>query len=99
MNIGKAVKELRISKGLNQKELADGCDLTQTSISQIETGTKSPNSGTIKKICNFFDIPELVVYLLATEESDIPETKRFVYQTLFPDIKNILINIFDAQAK
>jgi transcriptional regulator with XRE-family HTH domain len=94
MNIGKAIKELRISKGLNQSELAVACNLTQTSLSQIETGIKRPNPGTMKKICNFFKVPEVVIYLIATEEADIPEAKRSMYQNLFPDIKNILVNLF-----
>lgn len=99
MNIGKAIKELRISKGLSQIELANGCKLTQTSVSQIETGNKRPNPGTMEKICAFFNVPELVIYLLATEESDIPESKRFVYQTLFPNIKNILVDLFNDNFK
>jgi|SRR6185437_9248555 len=98
MNIGKAIRELRVTKGLNQSELASACQLTQTSLSQIENGIKRPNPGTMKKICAYFNIPELVIYLLATEEADIPETKRLMYQNIFPDIKNILVNLFQDSA-
>ena len=98
MNIGKAIKELRLNKGLNQSEMAAGCNLTQTSLSQIENGIKRPNPGTMKKICEFFNVPEVVIYLLATEDTDIPEAKRSMYQNLFPNIKNILVNLFQDVA-
>jgi len=94
MNIGRAIKELRTNNGLNQSELATACNLTQTSLSQIETGVKRPNPGTMKKLCDYFNIPQVVIYLLATEETDIPENKRIMYQNLFPNIKNILISLF-----
>lgn len=93
MNIGKAIKELRISKNLNQSEFAAQCDLTQTSLSQIESGMKRPNPTTMKKICDFFQISEPVIYLLATEESDIPEKNKLLYQSLFHNIKNALIDM------
>lgn len=93
MNIGKAIKELRLKKKLNQSELAERCDLTQTSLSQIESGAKRPNPSTLKKLCDFFEIPEAVVYLLATDENDIPEHKRTLYEKLFPSLKDALIDI------
>jgi transcriptional regulator with XRE-family HTH domain len=93
MNIGKAIKELRISKNLNQSQFAAQCDLTQTSLSQIESGSKRPNPTTMKKICDFFQISEPVIYLLATEESDIPEQKKTLFGKLFPNIKNAMIDM------
>ncbi|XHR94461.1 helix-turn-helix domain-containing protein [Mucilaginibacter sp. UC70_90] len=54
MNIGKAIKELRVNKKLNQSELAEACGLTQTSLSQIENGIKTPKSRNDEKIMQFF---------------------------------------------
>ena len=51
MNIGKVIKELRKERGFSQIELANICNLTQTSLSQIETGAKRPTSKNLKKIC------------------------------------------------
>jgi XRE family transcriptional regulator, regulator of sulfur utilization len=93
MNIGKAIKELRLGKNLNQTELAKQCDLSQTSLSQIESGAKRPNPSTLKKLCDFFEVPEAVVYLIATDESDIPEHKRPVFEKMFPNLKRALIDM------
>ncbi|WDF76136.1 helix-turn-helix domain-containing protein [Mucilaginibacter sp. KACC 22773] len=93
MNIGKAIKELRLEKNLNQTELAKQCDLTQTSLSQIESGIKRPNPSTLKKLCDFFEVPEAVVYLIATDISDVPEHKRELFEKLFPNLKKALIDM------
>jgi transcriptional regulator with XRE-family HTH domain len=51
MNIGQAIKEVRKNKNLSQGELAALIPLSQTSLSQIESGIKTPSTGTVKKIC------------------------------------------------
>jgi len=94
MNIGNAIKELRKEKGLNQRELAAASGLTQTSLSQIESGVKRPNPGTLKKLCEFFGVSETVIYLLATDVSDIPDEKKEIFSTIFPNIKKTLIEMF-----
>lgn len=94
MNIGNAIKELRKEKGLNQRELAAASGLTQTSLSQIESGAKRPNPGTLKKLCDFFGVSETVIYLLATDVSDIPDEKKEMFGTIFPNIKKTLIEMF-----
>lgn len=97
MDLGKAIKELRKERGLNQRELASACGLTQTSLSQIESGIKRPNPSTMKKFSKYFGVPEPVFYILATESSDIPAEKQFMYQTIFPNIKNILLDLFSKE--
>jgi len=93
MNIGKAIKGLRLEKKLSQSAVASKCELSQTSLSQIENGNKRPNASSLKKLCDFFEVPEAVIYLLATEECDIPEHKRGVYEKLFPNLKRALIDM------
>ena len=51
MNIGRAIKEIRKRKGLSQLDLSEATDISQTSLSQIESGNKRPNPSSLKKIC------------------------------------------------
>lgn len=95
MNIGTAIKELRKKKKLSQVELAELCDMTQTSLSQIESGSRKPNSETMKKLTTFFNVPEILIYMLATELSDIPEAKRDMFQKVYPSLRNMLVSIFE----
>ena len=90
MNIGKVIKSLRKQKGLSQTEFASKCDLTQTSLSMIETGTKRPNPKNLKKICEVLEVPEMYLYILSSEEKDIPENKKHLYKLLFPMIEKMI---------
>lgn len=95
MNIGIAIKKLRKQKSLNQSELAKEVGITQTSLSQIESGAKTPNSGTMKKLCDYFQLPELMIFLLATDIEDIPAKNRDTFEKVFPLVSGLLLEIFD----
>ena len=95
MNLGKSIRSIRKSKGWSQKDLCDRCGLTQTSLSQIETGyTDMPTRKNIKKICQVLDTPEFLLYLLSIEELDVPERNRKIYRDAFPAIEVFLKTLF-----
>lgn len=94
MNIGKAIKQLRKKHGLKQQELAVQCGLTQTALSQIENGSRKPNAESLKKLTEFFKVPEIVIYMLATEATDIPEGKREFFESVFPGIQILIEGLF-----
>lgn len=50
MSIGMKIKDLRISKGLTQEELADRCELSKGFISQLERDLTSPSIATLTDI-------------------------------------------------
>jgi transcriptional regulator with XRE-family HTH domain len=50
MNIGPKIKELRVTKGLTQEELADRCELSKGFISQLERDLTSPSIATLVDI-------------------------------------------------
>lgn len=93
MNIGQAIKEIRKNKDLSQGELAALIPLSQTSLSLIESGAKNPSSATVKKICVALEISEPLLYVMATDEADIPEQKRELFRILFPAIKGMINQI------
>ena len=93
MNIGQALKSIRKQTGMTQQELSVRTGITQASLSQIESGAKRPSQKNFKKICEILDIPETVVYILAMEETDVPDTKKEIYSMLFPSIKNLALEI------
>ncbi len=93
MNIGAAVKSIRNQYKLSQEELSIKSGLSQTSISQIENGIKQPSKKTIKTICSVLDVPEAVLYILGIEETDVPKSKKKIFQDLYPEIKNLASQI------
>ncbi len=97
MNIGAAIKSIRKKMGITQYELAEKCDLSQTSLSQIETGLKRPSQRTITKVCSVLDIPESIIYIVAMQESDVPASKRGVYDLVYPSIKSLALQMVSAE--
>ena len=50
------IKELRISKGLTQEQLANECGVQRTTITMIELGENKPSVDLAKKLGEVFDI-------------------------------------------
>lgn len=51
------IKDLRKNKNLTQKQLAQKAGLSQSTISDLEDGTKSPRLKTLDKIATALEIP------------------------------------------
>ena len=49
------IRELRKAKGLTQKQLAKLIDVTESQISQIETGKRNPGFETLLKLSEVFE--------------------------------------------
>lgn len=92
MNIGNAIKEIRKEKGLSQQQLADAAHITQAALSGIENG-KIPNPGTLKRLSKVLEVPESLIYAMSMEKTDVPEQKRVLYDSLFPVIKDLIMQI------
>ena len=93
MNIGKSLKDIRKHKGFSQKDLARKIDISQASLSQIESGITKPSSSTLQKLSAELEVPEALIYIMSTDISDVPPEKRALYETLFPMIKSMILQI------
>lgn len=91
MEIGSAVKILRKSRGMTQKELADLCDISVNALSQIEINSSFPQKQTIHKICKALDYPVSYLLFFSISEEDIPKDKKVVFDSLNSAIKSVLI--------
>ncbi len=99
MNIGLAIRSIRRQLDITQYELADKCNISQTSLSQIENGVKRPSTRTIKKVCEVLDVPESIIYILGMQDTDVPNSRKDVYEMLFPSIKNLALQIVSDEHK
>ncbi len=54
--ISTKIKELRIEKGLTQKQLANAISTTDDSIYSWEKGRSEPNCDMICALCNYFEV-------------------------------------------
>jgi transcriptional regulator with XRE-family HTH domain len=53
---GKAVKELRLKKGLTQHQLADACGLDISYVGQIERGQRNPTLGVMQGLASVLGV-------------------------------------------
>ena len=65
-NFKNVLKDLRIEKGVKQKELAERCDVSPQCISQLELGTRSPTGSTLIALAEYFNCS--VDYLLGRSD-------------------------------
>lgn len=54
--IGKQLKELRLSRGWRQAEVADRVNLSRPAISNIEAGRRALTLETLKRFCEIYSI-------------------------------------------
>ena len=54
--IGKRIKELREENDLNQKQLADILGIQNTTLSQYESGARTPSDDIKKAIADYFEV-------------------------------------------
>ncbi len=66
MNIGNRIKELRVEKKINQKEIAALLNVTQQTYSDYETGQTNPSYEVLNLIADFFQCS--TDYLLGRED-------------------------------
>lgn len=67
--IGKQLKELRLSRGWKQVEVADKVGLSRSAISNIEAGKRALTLTTLKKFCEIFQI-DVSYFQIETQNFD-----------------------------
>lgn len=97
MNIGLAIRSIRKNLGMAQWDLAERCSISQTSLSQVETGLKKPSYKTLTRVCGALDIPLSVIYLVAMEEGDVPANKKGIFQLVYPSMKSLAMQIVNPE--
>lgn len=92
MNLPAAIKELRKKKGVKQYEASDGIGITQTYLSQIESGQKVPSIEVLEKLAKFYKTPIAIMLWFSIDEKDIKKNKLGVYRELRPAIDSMINN-------
>jgi XRE family transcriptional regulator, regulator of sulfur utilization len=96
MNIGQSIKKLRKERlpHLTQGEYASTIGITQTYLSQIESGKKKPSTDLLEKIAKDFDMPLPIIFWYGIEEQDVRESKKEYFLFLKPSIDKLIDSIF-----
>jgi transcriptional regulator with XRE-family HTH domain len=82
------IKKLRKSIGITQKELAEQLNISPSTIAMYESGRRDPDTETLQKIANFFDVS--VDYLLGL---DIKKKRSTEAQDFEQNVKKLDENV------
>jgi transcriptional regulator with XRE-family HTH domain len=94
MNIGTTIKDIRKKRSLKQLELAKITGVSQTYLSQIESGSKKPTLDILEKISNALNIPFPVLSYLSISEEQVADEKKGRFKEMEPVLKGIIEGIF-----
>ena len=96
MKYGRAIKTIRVGKGLSQLDLAKILKKTPSYISKIENGERIPSTGFIEQFTNLLKIPPYLFALLASEKRELNGIDK---QDLEKLTQNLLEIVFDLDIK
>ena len=94
MNYSNRIKELRLEKGMTQKELAGLLDLTPNSICEWEKGRSSPNIDLLIKLSEIFEVS--IDYIIGLED-DGTLNYSFTEQDKTAGVRNCGTKLSDAE--
>lgn len=63
------LRDLRVKKGISQKNLAESLNISRESISKYENGEQEPSYATLKRISKYFDVS--IDFLLGSNDEDL----------------------------
>ena len=92
MDIGQAIKTLRLKHNMTQTQLAEKCSMSTNAICYLETGRNFPPKATLERICSVLGVPQSYLLLASIGEDDFPEKKRILYRTQLEPLRNELFS-------
>lgn len=88
MNIGIAIKTLRKTRNITQKELAARLGMSANAINQIEKNGATPHKTTLDAICKELNYSLPYLLFFSIEDEDVPTEKLPMYKA----IKSLLLS-------
>ncbi len=95
---GEKIKQLRISHGMTQEDLANKLDIGKSAVSNYEKGYRKPKQSLIFKLANTFDVSINYFFPETTENISQPEILT-IYNQLNDERKEISLNFTKDQLK
>lgn len=73
MDIGQAIRTIRVAKRLTLKDVADRAGIAESYLSLLERQRRDPTYSTVCNICQAMDIPTVLVIYLTEREHPLLE--------------------------
>ena len=103
LQIGQLIRSLRKGNNLSMSDLAQKLDISQASISRIESGIQEANYTLLGEICEQFGLTLSSFFLLLENKVDttikIPQDKFLQSENIDDELFNIIKNLSEEQKK
>ena len=91
IRIGKTIKELRVNKGLSQKDVANICNITAPAVSKWERGESIPDISSLESLSHLFGVTINEIINSKAEIKIIANKKDLLYKIVISVLSIILI--------
>lgn len=95
MSLGKAIRDLRESRKISQKDFAEKIDISPIYLCNIEKDKAQPSFTVLEKISFGFDVPVAVINYMSLNRYNVAEHKRETFDMLSPVINKMISEIFE----
>lgn len=95
MDLGQSIRKVRKGKGFTQVEFSTLIGITQSYLSLIEKGEKTPSMEVIRKMAIALKTPVPILFWFTLDEEDVPEHKREAFRILRPSVDSLVNAFFD----
>lgn len=90
MDLALAFRKVRFEKNWQQGVVAKKARISQTYLSQIESGDKVPSQTVINKLLKVYNVPMIVIAWLGMEEKDIQPKKKEEFTIVKPAMDGLI---------
>lgn len=85
LTLGSAIKKLRQSGGISQKDLAREIGVTPSYLSHVEAGRREPSIQMLREISEHLDVPP-GLFLAVVLQTDLPAEKQAAFAPLIQQL-------------
>ncbi|NGP75627.1 helix-turn-helix transcriptional regulator [Balneolaceae bacterium YR4-1] len=95
MKFGDAIYTVRKQKNMSQDKFSKLIGVDQSYLSLLENNKKRPSTKLLEEISNSINIPLPILLFYSISEEDVKNDKRELFRLVYPQIKDMLFQIFD----
>ena len=99
MTIGQKLKEIRKQDSLKQGVVAKALGISQTYLSQVESGKRNPSTSLLDRMAAYYSMPLPVLIWAALTEDDVTPNKREFYKSVKPIVDAIVKELFTEKKR
>jgi transcriptional regulator with XRE-family HTH domain len=88
------LKSIRKRLGYSQGEVSKMVMISQTYLSQIETGQRTPSMDVYNKLAGYYGVPVPILLWSMIDEGSVGEGKKIMFRELKPVIDELIESVF-----